>query len=253
MNETQIWFGYTRVTKLSRAAKPAPEAIVLFHGFPGQPPAADVEKYKNVPRMRIELAKALLSDRNIDAYLPSYEGVGESRGKFRFDRSVTRSAELAKQIAADGYQRLHVAGHSWGGFVAFNAHRSLGDRAGRLVLLAGLLDLESERWIRGWLPEYIKNYPEILGSDALALDRVAQDLEGTRALYNPMTLATPMAEDALLIAHGRQDLYVDIDISRRFHQGAGGRYLELDDDHVFSKDMPRIIDEVVRFISGTER
>lgn len=68
-----------------------------------------------------------------------------------------------------------------------------------------------------------------------------------------MTLATPMAEDALLIAHGRQDLYVDIDISRRFHQGAGGRYLELDDDHVFSKDMPRIIDEVVRFISGTER
>ena len=246
---TQFWFGDTKVTRLARTEKPAREAIVIFHGFPGQPPAAEVEKYRNVPRMRIELAKALVAANQIDAYLPSYEGLGESRGKFRFDRSVTRSGELALEIAARGYRRLHVAGHSWGGLVAFNVHRSLGARAGRLVLLAGLLDLESEQRVRTRLSKYLVNYPEILGSDAGALDRAAADLDGTRRSYNPMTLAEPLPEDVLMIAHGRPDLDVDVGISRRFHKKAGGRYLELEDDHGFSGDMPRLIDEAVRFIS----
>ena len=47
----------------------------------------------------------------------------------------------------------------------------------------------------------------------------------------------------------RPDLDVDVGISRRFHKKAGGRYLELEDDHGFSGDMPRLIDEAVRFIS----
>jgi pimeloyl-ACP methyl ester carboxylesterase len=250
MIETAFWFGDTRVTKLSRAQTLMPEALIMFHGFPGQYPAAEIEKHKNDPRMRVEAAKALAAARDLDVYLPSYEGLGESRGKFSFYRSVTRSVDLASDLAARGYGKVHVAGHSWGAFVAFNVHRSLGAKAGRLALLAGLLDIKDEQQARDFLPEYIKDYPEIMGSDAGALERAALDLNKTRLAFNPMALAVRLPQENLLIVHGRPDAAVGVGISRRFHEKAGGRYIEIEDDHGFTRDMKAILAEIVGFFSS---
>jgi pimeloyl-ACP methyl ester carboxylesterase len=249
MIETKSWFGDVRVVRLARAEPLAAEALVMFHGFPGQPPADQVEKYKNVPRMRVEASKALVAAREIDAYLPGYEGLGESRGKFGFHRSAARSVEFAQDLS-NRYAKVHVAGHSWGAFVAVNVHDALGVKAGRLALLAGLLDLGAEITPRSFLPEYIREYPEIMGTDAGALARWIEDLDETRRDFNPMEKALPLPEDRLLILHGTPDAAVPVALSRRFHAKFGGRLVEVADDHVFSKDMPRAIKEIADFFAA---
>jgi alpha-beta hydrolase superfamily lysophospholipase len=249
--ETPFWFGDTRVVRLSRADAASREAVVLFHGFPGQPPKGQEDAYKNVPRLRLLLGAAL-ADAGIDAYLPGYEGVGESRGRWSFARSVERSRDLALDLAAR-HERLHVGGHSWGGFVAPAAHRGLGARAGRLALFAGLLDLPDRASILRFLPEYQQKYPEILGAGPEALAAAVDDLDRTRLAYNPHTHAAPAAADALLLVHGRQDTYVDVELSRRYHRKAGGRFLEIDDDHLFLQRMPDVVAEAASFFAGRLR
>lgn len=247
--ETRFWFGDTRVARLSFTEERSAEAVVIFHGFPGQPPKGQEHLYADKPRVRFEAAKALVAA-GLDVYLPGYDGLGECRGTFGFEKSVRRSAELAAELAGRGYARLHVAGHSWGGFVACEAHRALGARAGKLALLAGLLDLPDSESVRAFLPDYLEKYPDVLGDDAGAAERAAGDLDRTRLAFNPLTFARPMAEDDLLIAHGRPDAYVDVELSRRFHRVAGGRLIESEADHLFSgEEMAPVVELLVSFFT----
>lgn len=250
MIETRFWFGDASVVRLSRSEARTAQALAVFHGFPGQPPKGEEHKYANAPKMRVELAKAYVAETGFDAYLPSYEGLGASRGAFTFRKSVLGGAALCRELAA-AHETLHVAGHSWGGFVGFHAHRAAGSRAGKLILLAGLLDLPNEASIRAFLPDYLTKYPEILGSDAGAFERAVSDLDATRREFNPLSHAAKRGEDELLIVHGRPDTYVDVEISRRFHRAAGGRYVEMETaDHVFSGDaLQSVIDRSLRFLA----
>ena len=246
--ERPFWFADTQVVRMAREDAPSRVAVALFHGFPGQPPRGQESAYLGVPRLRLVLGEALAAA-GIGVYLPGYEGLGESRGRFGFERSVERSRELALELAGR-HERLHVGGHSWGGFVAFNAHRALGSRAGRLALFAGLLDLPDRESVLRFLPDYQQKYPEILGVGPEALARAVDDLDRARLAYNPITFAEPSPEGALLTVHGRQDAYVDVELSRRFHRKAGGRFLEIDDDHLFLQGMPAVVAEAARFLSG---
>lgn len=249
MRESASWFGDVRVSRMARAETTAPQALVMFHGFPGQPPIAEAYKYAGRPKLRIEIAKALLQRREIDAYLPGYEGLGESRGRFSFMRSVERSAALVEDLART-HERVHVLGHSWGAFVACQARRALGERGGRLVLLCGLLDLPDEASVRSFLPPYLKNYPEILGDDAGAFERAVADLDECRRVYNPMSAPLALAPDSLLVVRPRVDAYVDAEASSRYGASAGGRVVVVDDDHVFSGDMPGVAALAADFLAG---
>jgi esterase/lipase len=225
---------------------------VIFHGFPGQPPPGEEAKYLGKPKLRVELARAVAANLGWDAYLPGYEGLGDSRGKFSFESSIARSIEISRAAAERGHERLHVAGHSWGAFVAANVRDALGATGGKLVLLAGLLDLPDAAAVRSFLPYYVDHYPNILGTDPGALARAVSDLDTARRRFNPMSRPADvrMPSNDMLVVYSRRDSYVDPAASRRFHERYGGSLLELDDDHIFSSDMPRAVDEVVRFLSA---
>ncbi|MFI5362024.1 MAG: alpha/beta fold hydrolase [Elusimicrobiota bacterium] len=251
--ESQFWFGDTLARRLGRHEKPSPQALIVYHGFPGQPPPGEEAKYAGLPKFRVELARAVAARLGWDAYLPGYDGLGESRGTFSFERAVERSAEFARAAAARGHERVHVAGHSWGAFVAANVGDALGASGGAVVLLAGLLDLPDEAAVRAFLPYYVELYPNILGADSGALERAAADLDAARRRFNPMSrAASRSSEEKLLIVSARRDTYVDPASSRRYQERFGGRHVELDDDHTFSLNMPRAIDEVARFLEHSE-
>src|SRR5580704_17228521 len=93
--ESQFWFGDTLVRRLGRADGPSPRALVVFHGFPGQPTPGQASKYAGLPKFRVELAKAVAARLGWDAYLPGYDGLGDSRGTFSFERAVERSVDFA--------------------------------------------------------------------------------------------------------------------------------------------------------------
>jgi pimeloyl-ACP methyl ester carboxylesterase len=240
--ETASWHGDTQVVRYGRKTSPSARALAFFHGFPGYPPRGQEAKYAGVPRLRYVAARAVVERLGWDVYLPGYDGLGESRGAFGFAAAVGRSVALAGELAAR-HDALALAGHSWGGLVAFNVHRALGTPGRKLALFAGLLDLESEAYVRAFFPPFFKEYPEIFGGER---ERYLEDLEGVRRRANPVTLAAPLPEGALLIAHGRPDADVSVEASRRFHARAGGRYLESDADHGFSgADMAKTVDALV--------
>ena len=126
--ETVLWSGDTYIRKLSASEELSPEAFVVYHGFPGEPAPDEVEKFRTFPRKFVDVAQAVHAETHADVFMPHYEGLGESRGKFSFLRAVERSIALGKEIFDRGYRRLHVVGNSWGGLCGFNAHRELGSR-----------------------------------------------------------------------------------------------------------------------------
>lgn len=251
MTESSFWFGDVDVKHFMKEAQPFREALLCFHGFPGQPPRGQEAKYAGQPRLRVELAKAACGRLRFDAYLPGYEGLGESRGNFSFVRSVTQSVALARDLAKK-HHTLHVAGHSWGAFVAVNAYRAVAAvaRPGRLLLYAGLLDLPDENAVRGFLPEFFRDYPEIMGSGAAAQERAFNDLDEARRKFNPLGLSGPSLDGRALLLHGPRDAAVSVEVSRRFAKLRGGRLFEPDDDHAFAVDMPRAVNEGLEFLSS---
>lgn len=239
-------FRGARVTRVGRGRAPAAEALVLFPGFPGHPlpPGA----LSGPPKMRVEIAKALVRELALDAYMPGYPGL-ETPGGFSFQCALASGIELCRQLSRR-YRRIHAAGHSWGAFVAINAHRALGDGAGRLVLLSGLLELRHEEDVRKFLPYYLANFPQVFGPAERAFARAFADLDAARRSGSPSAPAERMSAETLLIVHGRRDAEIPADSSRRFHARAGGRYVELDADHGYTRALPLLSAVVRSFFSG---
>lgn len=248
MIESFLRFAGAPSLRLAKGPQRAPEAVILFPGFPGYAPPAGA--LRAPPKLRVAIARELLSAMDVDAYLPGYPGL-EAGGRFTFQAALNAGTEHARALARLGYLRVHVIGHSWGAFVAFNAHRDLGAQAGRLALLSGLLDFPDERSVRAFLPYYFRHFPDVLGEGASALERAAADLDGARRACNPMTLASPMLQDRLLILQGRRDKEIDPEMSRRFHARAGGRLVELDADHGYSGRLAEASGNVFRFMTAS--
>lgn len=249
--ETKFWAGNSRVIKLALGLEPTKEAFIVYHGFPGEPPPAEahLEKYRNLPRKCIDVARALSSVTRCDVFLPHYEGLGESVGKFTFGGSVRGSIGFAEELCRQSYEKIHLVGNSWGGLVAYNAYRRLDDKRGRLILISPLLDLPSDDWVRSLLPYYVRSYPNVLGAFPEAFDRAVLDLCEVRRRYNPADIARhdrPLGRQALIV-HGTKDEAVPVEASRRFTEAFGCRLVELEADHAYSADRAPMIEAVLAF------
>ena len=246
--ETAAWFGDTLVTRRAGSEQLSHHAFIVYRGFPGEPPPAEAQKYAKLPK-NTTIAEALHNATGADVYVPQYEGLGASRGKFSFSNSVERSLAFAQDLASRGHERIHIAGYSWGGLVGFNAHRALGARRGLLILISALSDLGDDARIRAFLPYYIANYPNIFGASPGALEAAAADLGRVRDRYNPLSLAqqAPLSGQGLLLVHGSLDEEVSPELSRRFKAFAPGRLAEWADDHSYSRSWPRMLAEICAF------
>lgn len=245
----ESWFGDNLVTRVAAGEKPSSDAYLVLRGFPGEAPPADKEKYEHLAQ-RATFSATIHNATGEDVYVLQYPGLGGSRGTFGFKISVERAIAFAAMLAARGYRRLHVLGYSWGGFVAFNALRSVGHKAGRLVLISPLTDLGSDEDIRRFIRPYVKDYPNLFGNDGSGYEPAVTDLIATRDAFNPITSAAkdhPAAERLLI--HGTRDSEVKVGMSRRFVKVYPCRYLELEDDHIFIQHWDRMLAEVVSFIA----
>lgn len=247
MNQTTFFLADTAVHRLSRAEAPSEEAIVHFHGFPGRPPRGQEALFAHYPKKSIDLREALHRASGADVYFPNYEGLGDSRGRFTFLGSVTRSIAVARELAGR-HKTLHVVGHSWGGLVAYNAHLALDASAGKLVMLAPLLDLESDGWVRKFVATYQKSYPEILGSDAASHEAFSADLGSVLRAHNPASLPAPGPGLRALVYHGTRDTYVALEPARRLAERIGARFALVDDDHGFMGDRAGMLAAVASFL-----
>jgi esterase/lipase len=84
------------------------EAVLLFHGYPS-------------PEGKNEyIAESIANKFKKDVYLIHYEGLGLSKGFFSFSKSIKDSGDYFKWLSNEGYKKISIVGHSWGGLIALN-------------------------------------------------------------------------------------------------------------------------------------
>ena len=103
--------------------------VLFFHGFPGRTTRNE------------DLAEWISEKLEADCFALHYHGLGQSEGSFAFTACIDFGKKLVEQWSAT-YDKLHIVGHSWGGFVASHVFASLpSQKQGELLLINPVLEV----------------------------------------------------------------------------------------------------------------
>ncbi len=224
------------------------EAFLLLHGFPAE------RGNKNV-----DIAERMSRAFDADAYVIHYAGLGRSRGSFTFEKSIEDSiAYAASLVSGHGYRRLHVIGHSWGGWTAANVYGNLGSARGALALLAPFTSVgPGADDARALARYFLEQHPHIFPADSL--DRVSLDLTRARDALNPAAAIArlrPGEADRILVIRARRDDLIPRDAIDAFvaalaasPAASSPAYIEFDSDHRFAADRGRLNETLAAFFA----
>lgn len=86
------------------------EVILFLHGYPAD----------QGTRNR-DIAVPVAKETRIDVFIIHYPGLGNSPGQFAFSNSLQASQQFYEFLVnSKKHTKVHLFGHSWGGFVALN-------------------------------------------------------------------------------------------------------------------------------------
>lgn len=214
-----------------REAKNLP-LILLPHGGPR---ARDSMEYDWWVQFLADRGYAVIQPnyRGSSGYGDALEKAGEGEWGLKMQDDLNDAVDhLAKKGIADP-GRVCVAGGSYGGYAAMRGAERDGKRYRCAISYAGVSDL-------GAMVRYDRNF---LGGDDTArfLKKQAPDFSAVSPINDPQGFATP-----ILIMHGKKDLRVPVDQSRRMAAKlrAAGKpvdYIEQPEgDHFFSRQADRL-------------
>jgi pimeloyl-ACP methyl ester carboxylesterase len=217
----------------------ATEAVLFFHGFPAE------QGNKNV-----DLAEKLADELGLDTYIIHYKGLGKSEGEFSFTSSIEESAKYAEYlIRENGYSKLHLVGHSWGGSVATEVYRRIKDQRGRLVLLAPFTDVREGEGAMELALYFMRHYPHIISADQF--DTVAKELSKIREQFHAQRTAKELSSHAgnVLIIHAKRDDIIPLSMNQNLKKawGPDATFVEIESDHRFFHNRDLMIERVERF------
>lgn len=221
------------------------EAVLFLHGFPAE------QGNKNV-----DVAEMLATEHNLDAYVIHYRGLGQSEGEFSFVQAVEDScAYAAKLIEEYGYKRLHLVGHSFGGWVATEIFKRLGDRRGIFVMMAPFTDIEEGEGPAQLALYFMRHYPHVISSNRF--DEVTEDLSKMRSKLHPHETARELSQHAsdVLILNSMTDEIIPNEMNKCLAKSWGPSvyYVDLDTDHRFFRNRNLLIDQVRGFFKSKLR
>lgn len=126
------------------------DGIFIFHGFPSQ-------KNRNK-----DLAHFLFENTKASVFVHHYEGIGESRGEFYFEKSLSNAFRYVDKIKREfDLDRIHFLGHSWGGFVSLNLLPILAPELESLVLYSPFTEIPKDLGSDDLADTLMKEYPHL--------------------------------------------------------------------------------------------
>lgn len=223
-----------------RGEKPAKQAFVFLHGFPGL-------------FTRNEDLAAFASARfQADSFVPHLSGIGQSKGEFLFSKSIENSISLIENILASNiYEKVNLVGHSWGGFITLTALRHFKKTIHRTMLLSPFTVAPPVEAILPELSAFVKQQ-QLTGKSA-DLNRLTKDMAEVLKIQHPRLdeALAYTSKDTLLVIQANEDTVMPA-IANRSRYGAigdAGSYLELNDNHWFT-NRPPIFSHAERFFSS---
>lgn len=219
------------MTVLSLGQESAEQGTALFlHGFPGA-----------IGDRNIDLANAVSQEAKIRCFLPHYQGLGESSGRFSFSQSVGDVMAFSEDFFVKNQaQDIIVVGHSWGGFLALNLLSRFPETFKRLILLSPLLEIPNEDQISRLVPLlFSKNRGTFVAQTEEAL---VSDFQLARESYSPLKLLSESVQEKITIIQASHDDEIPADSNRLLVRTRlpRARYFEVDQDHRFQKNRAAI-------------
>jgi pimeloyl-ACP methyl ester carboxylesterase len=201
------------------------EGIFIFHGFPSQ-------KNRNK-----DLAYFLFESTKANVFVHHYEGIGESLGKFYFEKSLITALRYVEHIKKKfNLKRIHFLGHSWGGFVSLNLLSHFADDLGSVVLYSPFTQIPADKGINELAENLMREYPHMFFHRTL-LD-VCAEFKMIQERYNYQnSLAAIQWQRPGLILQAKNDLLTPEDRTRAVLPllGSNTQYQELAVDHSFTE------------------
>lgn len=208
-------------------------AVLIIHGFPG-----DTSKNEDIATS--------LALHGYGLYIVHLKGLGESKGKFKYSEASNNIRKIAEFICKiHGVQKLHIIGHSFGGFCAL----SIKDVAESLVLLAPLVSLSTVAPLELLAKEFYSKHKDRLAYESE--ENLLEDLKVTSELFSQQSLMKGLEKVKTLLIHGTKDERISVDSSRKLKEKLSplSSYLELNEDHKFSENRRALVSAIKQFFA----
>ena len=201
------------------------DGIFIFHGFPSQ-------KNRNK-----DLAHFLFESTKASIFVHHYEGIGESLGKFYFEKSLSTAKRYVEHIKKEfNLKRIHFLGHSWGGFVSLNLLPHFAHDLASLVLYSPFTQIPAGKGIEELAENLMKEYPHMFFHRTHS--EVCAEFKMIQQNYDyPKTLAPLQWQRPGLILQAKNDLLTPEERTRAVLPllGHDTKYEELAIDHSFTE------------------
>jgi alpha-beta hydrolase superfamily lysophospholipase len=218
-------------------ATPPKGLFVLLHGFP-----AWVTKNYDIAEVLVLLGYKV--------YVPHHQGLGQSKGEFRFTENVDTTRNWLIQLKEQHPNlKLSLGGHSWGGYLSL---RNLDLITGRLLLLAPLARFPNDQRRNLLLGNlYHFNKADL---PAYTLDSLQEEFQQLEANLDVALLKnTPLAPKTLLL-YGTNDEVIPADLIAGFAADVSGPHLEIivsDADHRLSRRRP-VLEQIKNWVARSK-
>jgi alpha-beta hydrolase superfamily lysophospholipase len=230
-----FYLGDIFITEHTPSEKPK-GIFVLLHGFP-----AWVTKNYDVSEV--------LALEGYQVYIPHHQGLGQSRGVFRFSENIKTIRHLLTQIKEQHPDLdLSLLGHSWGGYLSL---RHLDLITDRLILLAPLARFPNDQRRHTLISSRDLNTEADLSE--YTLETLEKEFKQLEQDVNYGLLQEEASAPRSLLLYGTKDEVIPAYLIRDFATDAKSSRFEtivLEDDHRLSKRRP-VLDKIRHWLRNT--
>lgn len=199
---------------------PKKEAVLFIHGYPGR------REDKNRDLVTISPL--------YDAFLMHHKGLGKSRGLFSFSESVESTHHFYDFICRKGYSKVHVVGHSWGGFVSLSMMEKIAETSSKMILLSPFLRIPSGEKLKAIAKSLLTNGHEYVGH--FTQEELEADLGRLAVKHNFEHFQKRLVKQKsnVQLIQALNDDETPVETAREFIKEVSFiNYVELDTDHGF--------------------
>lgn len=234
----EVYFEYYRHHDQHQKSKQASnsEVMLFLHGYPSE----------NERKNRDFLQKVFNNSPHIDCFLIHYPGLGKGKGQFQFSKTF-KAAITAHQYLLQNlnYKKVHVFGHSWGGFNTLNLIKHVSS-IDTIVLASPFLDIPFGLTAQEFVSNTFQNTKEHLTHTTE--EKILKDLESLTItnIFNDNINWLNKHKKLIHIVQATDDIKTPVEIARSFSSKLDQvRYQEIVTDHSFEDTREQVADFIL--------
>lgn len=215
------------------------EAVLVLHGYPAD------QGNKNQ-----DIAEWISTFLKKNCYIMHYPGLGLSKGQFSFKYSIEISKLFLHHVQKLGYKKIHLIGHSWGGFVSLCLLDSLKSVDANVVLVSPFLKIPTGRKLDDLVKQIYEETSAFLkhtSIDEMFLELTDISKSENFELFQKKIIKSKYA---ISIIQALNDLETPPSIAREFVSKLPAlEYQEINTDHSFTTERSLLKEFILKKLS----